>query len=102
MVRTCLRFIEFFHHESCGQCTPCREGCGWVAKIVHRIEHGTASREDIDLVLSVAENIGGNTICALGDAASMMTRPMVQKFRDEWIAHYDEKGCPFPRYALDE
>ncbi len=102
MVRTCLRFIEFFHHESCGQCTPCREGCGWLAKIVHRIEHGTASREDIDLVLSVAENIGGNTICALGDAASMMTRPMVEKFRDEWIAHYDEKGCPFPRYALDE
>ena len=100
MVRTALRFMEFYHHESCGQCTPCREGGGWLTKIIHRIEHGHASPGDLDLVLDVATNIGGNTICALGDAAAMMTKPMVEKFRDEWVAHYDHGGCPFPKYPL--
>jgi NADH-quinone oxidoreductase subunit F len=100
MVRTCLRLMEFYHHESCGQCTPCREGCGWLTKIIHRIEHGEARREDLELVIDVAGNILGNTICALGDAAGMMTPPMVKKFEDEWRAHLDHGSCPFPKPQL--
>lgn len=100
MVRTCLRLIEFYHHESCGQCTPCREGCGWLTKLVHRVEHGGASQHDLDLILEVAGNIMGNTICPLGDAAAMMIAPYVKKFRDEWVAHIENGGCPFPEYAL--
>ncbi len=102
MVRTCLRFLEFFHHESCGQCTPCREGCGWLAKIVGRIEHGGATRSDVDLVLEVADKIVGNTICALGDAAAMMAPPMVKKFEAEWNRHIEDEKCPFPKERLEK
>jgi len=100
MVRTCLRFMEFFHHESCGQCTPCREGTGWAAKVIDRVEHGGARREDLDLIVDIAGNIEGNTICALGDAAGMMAKPFVQKFKDEWERHIENRGCPFPEYPL--
>ncbi|MDF1564388.1 MAG: NADH-quinone oxidoreductase subunit NuoF [Deltaproteobacteria bacterium] len=100
MVRTALRLMEFYHHESCGQCTPCREGCGWLTKIVHRVESGGATSRDLDLILEVASNIMGNTICPLGDAAAMMIAPYVEKFRDEWVAHIENGGCPFPEYAL--
>jgi len=102
MVRTCLRLAEFYHHESCGQCTPCREGCGWLTKIIHRVEHGGATLRDLDLILEVAGNIMGNTICPLGDAAAMMVKPYVDKYRDEWIAHIENGGCPFPEYTLAE
>lgn len=100
MVRTCQRFLEFFHHESCGQCTPCREGCGWLAKIVGRIEKGRAVPSDLDLVGEVAKKILGNTICALGDAAAMMAPPMLEKFEDEWRAHVEGGACPFPKARL--
>ena len=100
MVRTCLRLMAFFHHESCGQCTPCREGCGWAEKVIRRVEQGESRREDLDLVLDIANNIQGNTICALGDAAGMMAKPFVEKFRDEWTRHIDNRGCPFPEYPL--
>ncbi|MBI5323677.1 MAG: NADH-quinone oxidoreductase subunit NuoF [Ignavibacteriae bacterium] len=84
LVKTTLRIAHFYHHESCGQCTPCREGCGWMEKILHRIEIGEATSKDLDLLISVANNIEGNTICALGDAAAWPVRGFVTKFRDEF------------------
>ncbi|MDE1943129.1 MAG: NADH-quinone oxidoreductase subunit NuoF, partial [Betaproteobacteria bacterium] len=71
MVRALERLSYFYHEESCGQCTPCREGTGWLYRVVHRIEHGQGRMEDLDLLLSVSDNIQGRTICALGDAAAM-------------------------------
>lgn len=86
LVKVTLRIAHFYHHESCGQCTPCREGCGWMEKILHRIDHGDATVQDLDLLLSVAGNIEGNTICALGDAAAWPVQGFVRKFRDEFEA----------------
>ncbi|MBS1560472.1 MAG: NADH-quinone oxidoreductase subunit NuoF [Bacteroidetes bacterium] len=86
IVKVTLRIARFYHHESCGQCTPCREGCGWMEKVLHRIEHGDATSSDIDLLLNVASNIEGNTICALGDAAAWPVRGFILKFREEFEA----------------
>ncbi len=99
IVKVMLRIIRFYHHESCGQCTPCREGCGWMEKITRRIYSGDASISDIDLLLSVAAQIEGNTICALGDAAawpvkgdfSPITGGFVNKFRDDFVKAVKEK-----------
>jgi NADH-quinone oxidoreductase subunit F len=79
-----LRITHFYHHESCGQCTPCREGCGWMEKILKRFVQGEGTLADIDLLLDVANNIEGNTICALGDAAAWPVQSFVRKFRDEF------------------
>lgn len=84
LVKVLLRITRFYHHESCGQCTPCREGCGWMEKILHRLDHGEATMKDIDLLYSVAGNIEGNTICALGDAAAWPVRGFLKLFRDEF------------------
>jgi NADH-quinone oxidoreductase subunit F len=84
LVKVVLRIAHFYHHESCGQCTPCREGCGWMEKVLHRIAHGEGTSKDLDLLISVANNIEGNTICALGDAAAWPVRGFVVKFRDEF------------------
>lgn len=84
IVAVTRRIAHFYHHESCGQCTPCREGCGWMEKILKRIEKGDGTRQDLDLLLSVCDNIEGNTICALGDAAAWPVRGFVKKFRDEF------------------
>ena len=86
-----LRLSYFYMHESCGQCTPCREGTGWLYRMVDRIEHGQGRMEDIDLLNSVADNIQGRTICALGDAAAMPVRAMIKNFRDEFIHHIEHK-----------
>lgn len=86
IVAVTLRIARFYHHESCGQCTPCREGCGWMEKVLHRIEHGNATSADIDLLYNVASNIEGNTICALGDAAAWPVKGFIEKFRDEFEA----------------
>lgn len=86
IVAVTLRIAHFYHHESCGQCTPCREGCGWMEKILHRIEHGDATTADIDTLYSVASNIEGNTICALGDAAAWPVKGFIEKFREEFEA----------------
>ncbi len=93
MVQAMERIAHFYHHESCGQCTPCREGCGWLERILTRIEHGRGLPQDLDLLLSVSDNIMGNTICALGDAAAMPTLSFVKKFRDEFRHHIDAKRC---------
>jgi NADH-quinone oxidoreductase subunit F len=86
MVESLLRLSYFYQHESCGQCTPCREGTGWLWRMVDRIQHGHGRAEDLDKLDSVAGNIMGRTICALGDAAAMPVRAMIKHFRHEFEA----------------
>ena len=86
MVESLLRLSYFYQHESCGQCTPCREGTGWLWRVVDRIWHGQGRPQDLDLLDSVAGNIMGRTICALGDAAAMPVRGMLKHFRHEFEA----------------
>jgi len=86
MVHSLLRLSYFYMHESCGQCTPCREGTGWLYRMVERIANGEGRMQDIDLLNSVSDNIQGRTICALGDAAAMPVRAMIKHFKDEFIA----------------
>ncbi|CAH2773195.1 MAG: NADH-ubiquinone oxidoreductase chain F (EC [Candidatus Burkholderia crenata] len=93
MVRSLLRLSYFYYEESCGQCTPCREGTGWLYRVAHRIEHGLGRKEDLDLLNSVAENIMGRTICAFGDAAAMPVRGMLKHFWDEFEYHVEHKHC---------
>jgi NADH-quinone oxidoreductase subunit F len=102
MVRSLLRLSYFYQHESCGQCTPCREGTGWLWRMVDRIEHGRGRPEDIDLLNSVADNIQGRTICALGDAAAMPVRAMIKHFRDEFVHHIEHKTCTVGAHAKAE
>ena len=99
MVASLLRLCYFYTHESCGQCTPCREGTGWLWRVVNRIEHGEGRADDLALLDSVAENIMGRTICALGDAAAMPVRGMVKHFRDEFVHHIEHKTCRVPTRA---
>ena len=99
MVKSLLRLSYFYQHESCGQCTPCREGTGWLWRMVDRIEKGQGRMEDLDLLNSVADNIQGRTICALGDAAAMPVRAMLKHFRDEFIHHIEHKTCVVPAYV---
>ena len=82
LVKVLARIAQFYHHESCGQCTPCREGTGWLEKILKRIIAGNGSTSDLDLLITVANQIEGNTICALGEAAAWPVKFMVERFRD--------------------
>ncbi len=82
LVKVLARISKFYHHESCGQCTPCREGTGWLEKVLQRILRGEGSSSDLDLLISIASNIEGNTVCALGEAAAWPVRFMVTRFRD--------------------
>jgi len=93
MVRALERLSYFYFEESCGQCTPCREGTGWMYRVVHRIEHGKGRQEDLDLLTNVADNIAGRTICALGDAAALPVKSFINHFRDEFQYHIDRKCC---------
>jgi NADH-quinone oxidoreductase subunit F len=86
MVEALLRTTHFFAHESCGQCTPCREGVGWMERILKRIHNGEASVKDLDLLVNVADNIEGRTICALGDAAAWPVQSYLERFREEFEA----------------
>jgi len=87
VVRNTWNFARFYHHESCGQCTPCREGTGWLEKILWRIENGQGREEDIELLWSIQSKIEGNTICPLGDAASWPVAAAIRHFRDEFEYH---------------
>ena len=98
MVKSLQRLSYFYYEESCGQCTPCREGTGWLWRMVDRIEKGQGRPEDLDLLDSVAGNIMGRTICALGDAAAMPVRSFVKHFRDEFAYHIEHKNCVVPTY----
>jgi NADH-quinone oxidoreductase subunit F len=93
MVRSLQRLSYFYQHESCGQCTPCREGTGWLWRMVDRIENGQGRPEDLELLDSVADSIKGRTICALGDAAAMPVQGMLKHFRDEFAWHIEHKRC---------
>jgi NADH-quinone oxidoreductase subunit F len=84
LIKVIARISKFYYHESCGQCTPCREGTGWLWKILKRFELGHAKSEDVDLLMDIADNIEGNTICALGDAAAWPVQSMIRRFRDEF------------------
>jgi len=93
MVRALERLSYFYFEESCGQCTPCREGTGWMYRVVHRIEHGKGRQEDLDLLTNVADNIAGRTICALGDAAALPVKSFISHFRGEFQYHIDHQRC---------
>jgi NADH-quinone oxidoreductase subunit F len=99
MVKSLLRLSYFYYEESCGQCTPCREGTGWLYRMVHRIEHGKGRADDLDMLNSIADNIQGRTICALGDAAAMPVRAFVKNYRDEFEYHIEHKHCLVPAYV---
>ena len=93
MVKALERLSYFYFEESCGQCTPCREGTGWLYRIVQRIEHGEGRPEDLELLTRIGDNIAGRTICALGDAAVLPVRGMLKHFRDEFEYHIANKRC---------
>jgi NADH-quinone oxidoreductase subunit F len=93
MVKALERLSYFYFEESCGQCTPCREGTGWMYRVVHRIEHGQGRPEDLALLDNVAANIAGRTICALGDAAAMPVQGMLKHYRHEFEYHIEHKKC---------
>ncbi len=94
MVKILTRIAHFYKEESCGQCTPCREGTGWMWRVLRRIEQGKGHRNDLDLLDSVAGKIMGHTICALGDAAAMPVQSFIKHFRNDFIEHIEHKRCP--------
>jgi NADH-quinone oxidoreductase subunit F len=95
VVRAALRWTEFYQHESCGKCTPCREGSYWLVRAIERIEQGKGTDEDLETILDVGDNIIGRAFCALGDAVPVPISSAVKYFRDEIIQHQKEGGCPF-------
>jgi NADH-quinone oxidoreductase subunit F len=95
MVRALSVLMNFYAHESCGQCTPCREGCGWLARVMKRIENGEGREGDVELILDVCDNMLGRTICPLADAAVMPAQSFIWKFREEFDRHIREKKCPY-------
>ena len=98
MVRVAANLAHFYHFESCGQCTPCREGTGWMVRVLNNIEEGRGTMDDIDLLLDVCDNIEGNTICPHGDAAAMAVRSYLKNYLDEFKAHVEQGGCWFPKW----
>src|SRR2546422_3439799 len=93
MVRALERLSYFYFEESCGQCAPCREGTGWLYRVVHRIENGFGRMEDLALLDDVSDNIAGRTICALGDAAALPVKSFIKHFRAEFVHHIQHKRC---------
>ena len=101
IVRNTWNFTRFYAHESCGQCSPCREGTGWMDKVLYSLEHGTGSYSDIDLLVNVAKNIEGNTICPLGDAAAWPVASAIRHFREEFEWHVNHPlDCQHKGYGL--
>ncbi|GAU86843.1 NADH-quinone oxidoreductase subunit NuoF [Bosea sp. BIWAKO-01] len=95
MVKVATRIIEFFHHESCGKCTPCREGLNWVVKVLRRIEGGEGAPGDLEQLEALCKGIFGNTFCALGDGAAMGLRAALSHFKHEFADHIEQRRCPF-------
>jgi NADH-quinone oxidoreductase subunit F len=91
MVKVLARISHFYYEESCGQCTPCREGTGWLSRILHRILHGQGTPEDLELLADLPDKISGRTICALGDAAAMPVASFIKEFREEFQYYIDHK-----------
>jgi len=101
MVRALERLSYFYFEESCGQCTPCREGTGWLYRVVHRIENGFGRMEDLALLDDVSDNIAGRTICALGDAAALPVKSFIKHFRAEFVHHIEHKRCLVPKDVVE-
>jgi NADH-quinone oxidoreductase subunit F len=99
VVRSVLRWTEFYKHESCGKCTPCREGTWWLVQILERLEHGKGTEEDLVTLLDLCENITGRSFCALADGATAPIASSIQHFKDEYLAHFENGGCPFDPMA---
>jgi NADH-quinone oxidoreductase subunit F len=95
VVRAVLRWTEFYKHESCGKCTPCREGTWWLVQILRDLENGVGTEDDLAKLLDLCDNIMGRSFCALGDGATSPITSSIKYFRDEYIAHLTNGGCPF-------
>ena len=95
VVRAVLRWTEFYKHESCGKCTPCREGTYWLVQVLKRLEEGNGSEADLDKLLDICDNILGRSFCALGDGATSPISSSIKYFRDEYLEHFRNGGCPF-------
>jgi NADH-quinone oxidoreductase subunit F len=95
VVRAVERWIHFYKHESCGKCTPCREGNSWMVQVLHRLEHGKGTEADLETLLDVCDNLLGRSFCALGDGATSPVTSSIKYFRDEYVRHVTEGGCPF-------
>jgi NADH-quinone oxidoreductase subunit F len=95
VVRVTLRWIEFYEHESCGKCTPCREGSYWVVQLLDRLERGQGSESDLEKLLDICDNITGRSFCALGDSIQAPVGSSIKYFRDEYLEHLRTGGCPF-------
>ena len=95
VVRVVLRWIEFYQHESCGKCTPCREGSYWVVQLLQELEHGQGSEADLEKLLDICDNITGRAFCALGDSIQAPVASSIKYFRDEYLEHQRIGGCPF-------
>jgi NADH-quinone oxidoreductase subunit F len=96
VVRAVKKWSEFYLHESCGKCTPCREGTYWYVGIYERLEAGAGNEEDLDTLVDVSDNINGRSFCALGDGATSPVSSSIKYLRDEYLAHIEGHGCPFP------
>jgi NADH-quinone oxidoreductase subunit F len=99
VVRATLRWTEFYKHESCGKCTPCREGTWWLVQILERLEAGNGSEADLETLLDLCDNITGRSFCALADGATAPITSSLQHFKDEYLAHFTHGGCPFDPMA---
>jgi NADH-quinone oxidoreductase subunit F len=100
VVRAVDRWTDFYKHESCGKCTPCREGTWWLKQILGRLELGQGDEEDLEKLLDICDNILGRSFCALGDGATSPITSSIEYFRDEYLRHLEVGGCPFdPRAA---
>jgi NADH-quinone oxidoreductase subunit F len=95
VLRVVLRWTEFYRHESCGKCTPCREGTYWMVQVLEQLERGAGCEADLEKLLDICDNIVGRSFCALGDAAAMPVVSSIKHFRDEYIEHQTHGGCPF-------
>ena len=95
VVRATLRWTEFYQHESCGKCTPCREGTYWMVRVLDRLDRGQGTDEDLDKLLDICDNIAGRAFCAFGDGAISPVVSSIKYFRDEFIEHFKRGGCPF-------
>ena len=95
MVQLALRVTQFYMNESCGECTPCREGTRWLELLLRKIEEGRASRAELDLLLDVCDRVLGKCLCPLGDSNAMVVASYVDHFREEFEAHVEQGGCPF-------
>jgi NADH-quinone oxidoreductase subunit F len=100
MVEYALRSSRFYEHESCGKCTPCRVGTRWLSQILQKIEDGHGAQSDLDLLLDVCDRVNGKCLCPLGDSDALVVTSCIDRFRDEFQAHIDQGGCPFPESPL--